>query len=313
MKKKPIFPFKTDLADESHEYSDVRGGEPEGIKRTEKKIGDIRVTELCITSKRGEKLCGKPTGRYVTAELSDTVFYGAPLFEAHCETLSRLFASFLDPILEKKDGCVLLAGLGNPAILADSVGPETVRNFIVTRHIKRSSPHLYESFGFRETAAVVPDVFGNTGIEAAETLRGVVDSLRPDCIIAVDALSSRRLSRLSSAVQICDTGVCPGSGVGNRRMEISEETLGVPVIAVGVPTVVNASSLLNDSLTLCGVLPHRLSEETKRELREQIGDDCYVAPKDCGSGIAHIARMIGYALNAALHKSIAFSEMPDFL
>ena len=313
MKKEPILPFKTDLADESHEYSDVGGEKIEGITQTERQTEDIRIIDLAITSKNGERICGKPRGHYITAEFSETAFYNAALFEKHCAVLSRLFDFFLDPILKEKDGCILLAGLGNPAISADSVGAETVRNFIVTRHIKHSSPRLYESFGFRETAAVVPDVFGNTGLEAAETLRGVAEKLRPVCVLAVDALSSRRLSRLSSAVQICDTGVCPGSGVGNRRMEISKETLGVPVIAVGIPTVVNASCLLSDSLELCGVKPEQLSEKVRNALRDRLGEDCYVAPKDCGGGIGKIARMVGYALNASIHKTIAFSEMPDFL
>ena len=313
MKNDPIYPLKTDLADEKQEQSAVSGAEIDGVSRRTKRIGDTEITELTIGSQTGAAVYGKPCGKYITAEFSKTVFYSAPLFEQHCKVLSRLLDSFLLPIMQKKDGCILLAGLGNPAVLADSVGAQTVRNFIVTRHIKHADPTLYRTFGFRETAAVVPDVYGNTGVEAAETLRGVTDALHPVCVIAVDALSSRKLSRLASAVQICDTGICPGSGVGNRRMEISCETLGVPVIAVGIPTVVNASSLLSDALSLCGVSADALPGEVKNALREQLGEDCYVSPKDCGVGIGHIARMLGYALNATVHRSIAFSEMPDFL
>lgn len=314
MENRNLFDLKTDLADESDELSQISREEYPGLHRSVSRIEGTTVIRLQVTDEQGERLCGKKVGEYVTAEVGNTVLYDTGGFEKLCGVCAELISRFFDRLLPGQgEKSFLLAGLGNPAILADAVGAETVRNFIVTRHIKTSAPGLFEKFGFRETAAVIPDVFGNTGIEAAEIIKGVVEDIHPDCVIAVDALSSRRLSRLAAAVQICDTGVCPGSGVGNARAEISRQTLGVPVIAIGVPTVVNVTTLLSDAFAACGMEPDRLSPEARRSLGEMIGEECYVAPKDCSSGIKSISRMVGYALNAAIHRNISYSEMRDFL
>lgn len=313
MKNDPIYPLKTDLADERHEHFPRHDTVSDGVTCRSKQLDGLNITELILTSSEAAAFYGKPQGRYVTAEFEPSAFDTHALFERNCAVVSKLLDSFLLPILSQNNGCVLLVGLGNPSVPADAVGERIVRNFIVTRPVKQAVPTLYERLYSRETAAVVPDVYGNTGIEAAQLVRGTVQTLKPACVVAADALSSRKPTRLTSAVQICDTGVCPGSGVGNRRAELSEKTLGVPVVAVGIPTVVNVSCLLSDALALCGVSSEALSEKTKSALREQIGEDLHVSSKDCGDGIARIARLVGYALNASIHRSIPFSEMPDHL
>ncbi len=307
-----FFNCKTDLADESSERSASSICEQEGIKSEFYSIDGTPIAHLSITDDRGERTSGRKCGEYVTLEIGSTLLYDTATFEKKCDVCADRIGHFLERISDKS-GAILLAGLGNPAVLADAVGAETVRNFIVTRHIKQSAPQLFEKFSFCETAACIPDVFGNTGVEAAQIIRGIADDIHPAAVIAVDALSSRKLSRLAAAVQITDSGVCPGSGVGNRRAEISYETLGVPVIAIGVPTVVNSSSLLSDAFSIGGVKIDSLGREQKERLRELVGEDYYVAPKNCASAIKSISRMLGYALNKAVHGDISYAEMRDFL
>lgn len=304
-----FFSLKTDLADENEEIIRSQNPAVSGIltqKSTDHGI-DIYTTE--ITNSDGEAVSGKKQGKYVTVNVGHTELYDTNTFEKVCAVFSRVIRSFTESI----GGSFLLAGLGNPQICADSLGSQTASNFIVTRYIKESSPKLFEKFGFSETSAITPDVFGNTGIEAAEIVKGVVDDISPSCVIAVDSLSSRRLSRLATTVQICNTGICPGSGVGNLRTELSKNTIGVPVIAIGVPTVVNASTLVSDILFDCGIDSQKLDSSLKKKLSDQIGSECYVSPKSCEKEIKSISRLIGYSLNAAIHKDLGFSEMRDFL
>lgn len=307
-----FFNCKTDLADERDEHSAGALEEETGIKKEFLSIDGTPITRLFIESGNGERISGRKSGKYVTAEIGSTLFYDTATFEKKCDLCADLIGDFLERSTAMS-GPVLLAGLGNPAILADAVGAETVRSFIVTRHIKQSAPQLFDKFSFRETAACIPDVFGNTGVEAAQIIKGIADDIHPSCVIAVDALSSRKLSRLAAAIQLCDSGVCPGSGVGNRRAEISCETLGVPVLAIGIPTVVNASSLLSDAFRIGGVKLDTFDREQKALLRELVGEDYYVAPKNCEAAIKSISRMVGYALNKALHGDITYAEMRDFL
>ena len=304
-----FFSLKTDLADENDEIVRSQNRESSGIVTQSYTDNGVAIFSMDIKNSDGEKASGKKRGKYVTVNVGRTELYDTRTFELVCNVLSKVVRSFTDSM----DGSFLLAGLGNPQICADSVGTQTAASFIVTRHIKESSPALFDKFGFSEASAITPNVFGNTGIEAAEIIKGVVDDINPACVIAVDSLSSRRLSRLGTTVQICDTGICPGSGVGNLRTEISEQTVGVPVIAIGVPTVVNASTLISDILSELGIDGKTLDKKDQIRLSEQLGDDCYVSPKSCENEIKSISRLIGYSLNSAIHKDISFSEMRDFL
>ncbi|MBR5528369.1 MAG: GPR endopeptidase [Clostridia bacterium] len=312
MTENDFFDLKSDLADETGEILSEKVSDNYGIftqKRTQNGV-DIFISD--ITTEEGERRSGKKCGKYVTLNVGSTTLYDSESFERVCKVFASVAEEFISPYFGKSGG-FLLAGLGNPGLPADSVGAQTVQNFIVTRHLKTSMPDMFEKFGFSETCAMIPDVLGNTGMEAAEIIKGVADDIRPGCIIAVDALSSRHLSRVATTVQICNTGICPGSGVGNARMEISADSMGVPVIAIGVPTVVNATTLLTDALSDCGITPASLTDESKKALMNRINTDCYICPKDCGQSIKSISRLIGYSLNFAIHKGISFSEIHDFL
>lgn len=307
-----IFERMTDLADERDELMRASPGFVDGIKSERRQVDGVDIFTMRVQNAAGERKSGRKIGKYVTVNVGSTNFYDTATFERVCTVFAAVIREFLQEAAVS-GGCYLLVGLGNPRITADSIGAETVDSFIVTRHLKESSPQLFQKFGFSESAAIVPDVFGNTGVESAEIIKGVVDDIRPSCVIAIDSLTSRRLSRLSSTVQICDTGICPGSGVGNSRAEISKETLGVPVLAIGVPTVVNAATLVADILGECGIGKDSLGDAVKRRIAAQLGGDCYVSPKDSGETVKSISRFIGYALNAAIHRDISFSEMQDFL
>ncbi len=311
MKKIDFFDLKTDLADESDEIMREKFLKTEGIETHKKTVSGVNVFSMTVKDGRGERLCGKRCGRYVTLDVGSTEIYDTATFERICDVFCSVIRSFTD-VIRDIGGSFLIAGLGNPSITADSVGTESVKSFIVTRHIKETAPKLFEKFAFSETSAITPDVFGNTGVEAAEIIKGVADDIKPSCVIAIDALSSRRLSKLATTVQICDTGICPGSGVGNVRTEISNETIGVPVIAIGVPTVVNAATLISDVMT--ETFPDEKSGfNISEKLKESGGLDCFVSKKDCGAQIKSISRLIGYSLNKAIHKDIEYSEMRDFL
>ena len=302
-----FFSLKTDLADENDEILRAKMQNIFGVETRKLVTDGVEIFEMKVKNEKGEEQTGKRKGKYVTVNVGQTELFDSKAFERVCKVLAKVISAFS----ELREGPILLAGLGNPAICADSVGAHTVENFIVTRHIRQSSPKLFEKFSFCETCAILPNVFGNTGLEAAQMIKGIADDIRPSCIVAVDSLSSRRLARLCTTVQLCDTGICPGSGVGNARAEISQNTMGVPVIAIGVPTVVNACTLVSDLLSECGV--ENLSIEQQKMLSKQISGDCYVSPKNCEKEVKSISRLIGFSLNAAIHKEIDISQMRDFL
>ena len=308
MKDFDFFDLKTDLADESDEILRTKTSDISGVESERKTVDGVNIFTMVVKKGEGERQTDKKAGRYVTLDVGSTEIYDTDTFERICSVFSSVISSFTDEF-KNCSGGFLLAGLGNPDICADSVGKESVSSFIVTRHIKEASPDLFEKFGFAETAAITPDVFGKTGVEAAEIIKGVADDIKPSCVIAIDALSSRRLSKLATTVQICDTGISPGSGVGNMRKEISKDTVGVPVIAIGVPTVVNTATLIYDVLLETGCL----SENSKDTISQFTDPDCFVSKKECGAQMKSIGRFIGYSLNKAIHKDIEFSEMRDFL
>lgn len=274
--------IRTDLALERRE---LRGsGRLEGVVERHCRTGPLNVTEIQVRNRRGEQLLGKPRGHYLTAELppeSDALFDCA-------RALSRL----LSPLLPEK-GLVLVAGLGNRFITPDALGPETVRHLIVTRYLLRAMPETFD--GMRPVCALAAGVLGDTGMETAELLRGVTAQLRPAAVVAVDALCARGLSRLCRTVQLSDTGIIPGSGACNPRQALDEGTLGVPVIALGVPTVVEARTL---AMELSG---HPLEQTRENAM--------LVSPRDMDHQILHCGKLLGYALNLALQGDMTAEEM----
>ncbi len=266
------FAIHTDLACESDGLHDKGKG---GTDYHEETINGYRVARLTVKNEIGEKASGKKCGSYITvfSEMINTI--DGERFEALTSLISAEIGALASKLLEKSPSCVLVAGLGNREITADNIGPKTVDRLTVTRHISIHDKKLFDKFGKVPLCAIAPGVLGQTGVETAELIRGVCDHTAPDLIIAVDALAARSTARLGATVQISDSGIFPGSGIGNRRSEISKSTLGIPVIAVGIPTVVNSATLVYDALKKAGY--DEIDSSIEKVLRE--GESFFVSPR----------------------------------
>ncbi|MDR0839135.1 MAG: GPR endopeptidase [Oscillospiraceae bacterium] len=294
---------RTDLAVEAREiWNEGGAGALPGVESRETERDGFNVTTVRITSDEGARALGKPVGTYVTLELDKFIRREDDAF-----TLGvRALASELEKLLRVGDGdSVLVVGLGNKAITADAIGPETVRNTMVTSHLVERLPEQFG--GFRAVYALESGVLGTTGIESARVIRAVAGAVRPDRVIVIDALASRRLTRICRTVQLSDTGIVPGSGVGNAREGINSAMLGVPVVAVGVPTVVDAGTLAADIAERAGV-----SDISFGEL-ESFGGGLVVTPKEIDGNVGDISKLVGYAINLALHKGLTVEDVTMFL
>lgn len=285
--------FRTDLA---VERSTALGENlPRGIEKSERGNGDARVTEIRITDEEGEKAIGKPKGRYITVEI--------PPFSSDCELLDGRLDVLIEELrsLLPENGAVLVVGLGNRLLTADALGPACAEKILVTRHIGQE---LASSLGFhnlRPVSALTPGVLGQTGMEALEMIEGVAEKIQPSCLVAIDALAAMDLKRLGTTVQLSDTGISPGSGIGNKRKEISRGTLGVPVIAVGVPTVINALTIAQNILGEAGQKADLAGAEPYAEY--------IVASREADLICERAARLIALALNCALQPSLSAQEV----
>lgn len=286
--------IRTDLAVEAHEarYGDAPC---DGVTKNFSNICGFEVTELNISEKAAAEL-GKPKGTYLSAEFG-RLWQDS---DGAAERAARLICALISRLAPSGDGCVLVAGLGNERITPDAVGPKSVKMLTVTRHVKRLDPGLYSRLGFGECAAIIPGVLGDTGIESADIIRGAAEAVRPRCIIAIDALSSRRMARMATTVQVSAAGIAPGSGVNNRRAAISQETMGCPVISVGFPTVVDAVTLTLDMLEEAGIEDEKL--DAAAELLSESGRrSLFVAPKDCDMITECLANVASKAVNMFVH------------
>ena len=226
---------RTDLALEAHELR-REGGKLEGVESRETQAEGFPLTTVRVTGPDGARALGKPEGTYHTLDLTGLERREEDAFPRSV----RALAGLLSPLLPK-EGDVLVVGLGNRAITPDAIGPQAADRTLVTRHLIGMAP---EHFGtFRSVAALAAGVLGTTGVESGEIVRAVSDKIGVKAVIAIDALAARRVERLCATVQVCDTGIAPGSGVGNHRFALDRESLGVPVIAVGVPTVVDGGKI----------------------------------------------------------------------
>lgn len=279
---------RTDLALEKREILGKK--EPEGVESSEFTEGEVSFTKIKIINEKGSEALGKPVGTYITAEIPQLT--KNPINdEETIEAIAKQLRSLLP-----EDGAVLVAGLGNTDITPDAVGPKSVSMVLATRHIDKS---LSEEIGLgelRSVAGFVPGVLGRTGLEAAESVKGIVNSVSPSAVIVVDALAARRLSRLGTTVQLSDTGIIPGSGVGNARKEITERSVGIPVISVGIPTVVDVGTLVNDLTGSKSDIP--------QENRNMI-----ITPREIDIVIERASELIGMAINKALQPDISVDEM----
>lgn len=267
-----MFNFRTDLAVErTNMYRKANKLENiDGIETEEQQINDkISVSRVKITNENGEKAIGKPIGTYTTIDLKQFKIAESEDIDKASEILSQELKSIIDSHITKQDD-ILVVGLGNIYVTPDALGPKVINEIDVTRHIIKYLPQYIDE-NARPVTAIAPGVLGTTGIETLEILKGVVDNIKPKLLIVIDALASRSIERISSTIQIADTGIVPGAGVGNTRKEISKNTLGIPVIAIGIPTVVESAVLVNDCLD---IFIGKLQEEAKsnvflNQLKEQ--------------------------------------------
>lgn len=253
---------RTDLAIEAREMAlasksgivqqEENVSQIEGVIIKEKEIDDIKIS-LVEISGEGEKQLGKKSGRYLTLEVQGIREQDRALQQKVEEIFAREFSCFLEGSGIKKEDTCLVVGLGNWNVTPDALGPIVCENLLVTRHLFALQPENVAE-GYRSVSALAPGVMGLTGIETSDIILGVVKKIKPDFVIAIDALASRSIERVNSTIQISDTGIHPGSGVGNKRKELSKDTLGIPVIAIGVPTVVDAISITSDTIDL--ILKH---------------------------------------------------------
>lgn len=291
---------RTDLALEAAQaVTDAAG--LEGVEQTERTRDGVTVTVVELRTPEAARRVGKPLGRYVTLDLGAVRRGEKEGFQRACRTLAEELAK----LIPEGEGPVLVVGLGNRDITPDAVGPLTHERLLVTRHLVEQMPEVFG--GFRPVAAVAAGVLGTTGVESAELVKAVTEKIRPDCVIAVDALAARSMKRLCATVQLSDAGIAPGSGVGNCRKALDQDTLGVPVIAVGVPTVVDVNTLARDVLEEAG------REDLEPEALAPGGalsqGGAFVTPRDIDQRVAECAKLIGYAVNLAVQKGLSLEDV----
>lgn len=290
--------FRTDLALERKES--IENGRLDGIKTERKEIDSVVITTITVENEKGEKLISKPKGKYITMEIG-SFMKNADLFSGRLTALSDELKGMIP-----KEGTVLVVGLGNEKITPDALGPKCVSLILATRHISKEFAKAIGFNNLRAVAAVAPGVLGTTGIETAESIEGIVDKVKPSCIIVVDALASRSTGRLGTTVQITDTGVSPGSGVGNKRNRIDKESMGVPVIAIGVPTVVDALTMAADVLQNAGMSEKEIDRMLKNKTENEL---MMVTPKEIDNVIDRAATLVAMGINTALQPDIPTEDI----
>ncbi|MBE6690346.1 MAG: GPR endopeptidase [Ruminococcaceae bacterium] len=279
--------------------------EGDGIRVRKSECGGCRLLHVQVRSEAAAARIGKPQGSYVTLECGEIRMLSDSEFDRVRCALSVEIREMAERMCGKRIGgqfSVLVCGLGNGDITADAIGPETVRRLAVTRHLRRMDHALFSTVGLCEISALTPGVLGQTGLETVELVKGAVKAAAPDLVIAVDALAARSVERLSTTVQLSDTGIHPGSGIGNRRKALNAETVGVPVMALGVPTVVDSSTLVFDALHRAGYEPQDFSAELRKTLEE--GRSFFVSPKEIDLLVSSVAVL----LSGALEKAFAVRE-----
>lgn len=260
-----------------------------GVKAESFREEDISVTEVEILNEEGQRALNKPVGSYITLERRPLFGWDSAGFGRMAELLARQ----LRPMLHGARS-VLVVGLGNIDVTPDALGPETLKNLIITRHLKQTEDRAFRTF--HTVSAVQPGVLGSTGLESLELVRGAAERVQPDAIVVVDALAAASAERVCTTVQLSSSGIVPGSGVGNSRCAFDRQTLGVPVSALGVPTVMD------------------VGEAALRTRQEQtLPEGMILTPRDIDRQIRCIGRLLGYGLNLALHPKLTLEQIPSFL
>ena len=311
-----MYQIRTDLALETQEKMQEEKVELKGVRFKEETIHkNLTVSTVVIETENGAKAMEKPKGTYITIEARDMDEEDESYHREISEQLAKVIKQLIGT--KKEDLSVLVVGLGNRAVTPDALGPRVVDNLYITRHIIRE----YGNYAFgrkhvNRISSIVPGVMAQTGMETMEIVNGVVKETRPDVVIAIDALAARNTKRLNRTIQVTDTGINPGSGVGNHRHALNEKSIGIPVVAIGIPTVVDAATIVNDTmynlimamnqdrdLKTIGHSLGNLNEAEKYELiRELLSPNLntmFVTPKDIDESVKRLSYTISEALNIA--------------
>lgn len=286
--------FRTDLAVEAHDrVSQQNNKEINGVKYSKNTDHGIKSEIIEVVNKDGEKALGKPKGKYITIEMDAILHREAHEFEDCVSAVSSVIKEVAGGLENKR---VLVAGLGNDSITPDCIGVSTVKNTLVTGHLKRLAKDDFKFFG--DVYVIMPGVMGTTGIESAVYIKHLCNAINPDVVILIDSLAASSIDRLCRTVQITDTGISPGAGVGNNRTQINKDYLGVPTVAIGVPTVVDLATIYNEYN--CKNTSNKSSSMivTSRGIDEEV---------KCAG------RILGYAVNLAVHEGLSVADVDMFL
>lgn len=310
-----MYNFRTDLADERNEIYKKANNistNVDGIEAEEDEAENIKIGRVNIVNENGEQAIGKPQGAYVTLDIKNIKTIQHEEIEKVANVLANELRNLINKHITDVDD-ILVVGLGNIYVTPDALGPKVVPEIEVTRHILQYMPKAMPE-DTRPVSAIAPGVLGITGIETMEILKGIVDNVKPKMLIVIDALASRNIERISSSIQLSDTGIVPGAGVENTRKEISEKTLGIPVVALGIPTVVDLASITNDCIRIFieDLQQKAMSNDTLNKLKdtdnyEQIKEalnvgkyNMIVTPKEIDELIENMKEIVALGINQAL-------------
>ncbi len=314
---------RTDLALEMHEMLTEAANELSGVTKETEEIDGVKISRIEIKTNEAENVMGRPIGNYITLELPDL---NLTLSEEN-EKISTVLKGELQKLVDLNDSStILIVGLGNRHITPDALGPAVISKVMVTRHLFQHLPDELDE-GIRSVSAVSPGVLGLTGIETVEIVKGIVDKVRPDVVIAIDALAARSVERIVSTVQLSDAGISPGAGVGNNRKGLNKKTLGVPVIAIGIPTVIDAVTITSDTidslkenmqspLGVIGSISHMDDDERHSLIRKTADEKLtgfIVTPKDIDLLIEKASKIVADGINLSLHRDITIKDTEAFL
>ncbi len=316
-----MYQIRTDLALETQEKMQEDHVELKGVRFLEQKIDkNLTISTVVIETENGAKAMGKPKGTYITIEALDMDEEDEDYHREISVQLAEVIKKLVP--LKKEDVSVLVVGLGNREVTPDALGPRVADNLFITRHIiKEYGKYAFGEEKVNRISSIVPGVMAQTGMETQEIIRGVIKETKPDLIVAVDALAARSTKRLNRTIQVTDTGINPGSGVGNHRHGLNEKTLGVPVISIGIPTVVDAATIVNDTMynlvtaltqseafSAIGSSLDKLEDAEKYELiRELLSPNLntmFVTPKDIDESVKRLSFTISEGLNIAFGNGI---------
>ena len=322
---------RTDLALEAKEiYSQKHKNEKDidGIEVINEVDNDIRVTTVKVKDENGSQKIGKPKGDYVTIDIPDFTAYDGETMDRVSQVVAEILGRMVEIDVEKT---VLVVGLGNWKVTPDALGPKVTEGIMVTRHLKTVMPEIMDD-SVRPVCSIAPGVLGITGVETVEIIKGTVERVKPDLVICIDALAARRVERVNTTIQISDTGISPGAGVGNNRKQINEENLGVKVIAIGVPTVVDAVTIANDTIDMVidslmnnsssgNDFYKMLSSLDKNEksglIREVLASkalgEMIVTPKDIDLIIDSLSKIISNGINMAVQPNMNMDDINKFM